>query len=193
MESYDCVIPLDKVRVLLVLCSPSDEERLRVDIEHRSVMKAINGARDGSRVALTPLPAATIDDLRRALLKSDFEIIHFSGHGDSDFLVFETADGGSSPAPLTAIAELIGRYASVKCVILNACNAVKLLRAPISPITVGMDNRIDDAAALEFAEGFYDALGEGRSLDFTVEEGVSAVKLAGLDANPIKVLNVTNV
>ena len=178
---------LDKVRVLFLTCSPSDEARLRVDMEHRAVMEAINNNHLGDRITMKALPAATIDDLRRALLSGDFEVVHFSGHGDRDCLVFETADGTSSPAPVAAIAELIGRYPSVKCVLLNACEAATTLCAPISPVTVGMDKSITDAAAIEFARGFYEALVAGRTIDFAIGEGISAVKLKGLDADPIKV------
>ena len=118
----------------------------------------------------------------------DFEIVHFSGHGDPDCIVFETTDGTSSPTPLTTIAELIGRYPSVKCVLLNACEAAKTLRAPISPVTIGMDKSISDAAPIEFTRGFYEALVAGRSIDFAIDEGISAVKVKELDADPIKVL-----
>ena len=177
---------LDKTRVLFLTCSPSDEQRLRVDLELRTAIESINNHHD--RITMKALPATTIDNFRRALLSGDFDIVHFSGHADHDCLVFETADGMSSPAPLTAIAELIGRYPSVKCVLLNACETVDALSTPISQITVGMDKSIADAAAVEFTRGFYDALGAGRSIDFAIEEGISAVKLKGRDAGPIKVL-----
>jgi hypothetical protein len=177
---------LDKINVLFLTCSPIDEQRLRVDAELRIAREAIKNHHD--RITIKSLPATTIDDFRRELLSGDFEIVHFSGHADQDCLVFETADGMSSRAPLAAIAELIRRYPSVKCVLLNACETVKSLSTPISQITVGMDKSIDDAAAMEFTRGFYDALGVGRSINFAVQEGISAVKLKGLNADPIKVL-----
>lgn len=176
---------LEKVRVLFLTCSPSDDERLRVDVELRAAMQAIN---NHARITVKALPATTIDDFRRALLSDEFEIVHFSGHADHETLVFETADGMSSPVPLTAIAEQIGRYPSVKCVLLNACESVKALSTPISQITVGMDKNIGDAAAVEFTRGFYDALGAGRPIEFAIDEGIHAVKLKRLDATPIKVL-----
>jgi hypothetical protein len=180
---------LDRIRVLFVSGSPSDAARLRVDSEHRAIIEAINSGPSGNVIEMKVLPAATIEDLRRALLGSEFEIVQFSGHGDADHLVFETADGKARPAPLTAVAELIKKYPCVQCVILNACAAVRSLMAPISPVTVGMDASISDMAAIEFARGFYDTLAAGRSIDFAIGEGITAVKLKGLDAAPIKVLN----
>jgi CHAT domain-containing protein len=140
------------------------------------------------RIALKALTATTIDDFRRALLGSEFDIIHFAGHADENHLVFETANGMSSPTPLSAIAELIARYPSIKCVVLNACESVKTLSTPISKITVGMDKSIADNAAVEFTRGFYDAIGAGKAIQFAIEEGISVVKLKGFDAGPITVL-----
>jgi NTP pyrophosphatase (non-canonical NTP hydrolase) len=182
---------LEKMRILLVLCSPADAARIRVDIEHRSVLEAINVVDLEGRLLVTPLPAARIDDLRRALLKNDYEIIHFAGHADRDCLVFEGEDGTSDPAPLSALAELIGRRRSVKCVLLNACEAAQLLSKPISTITVGMETVINDSLAIAFAKGFYEALATGHSIEFAIDDGISAVKIAGLDAGPIKVLKAT--
>jgi NTP pyrophosphatase (non-canonical NTP hydrolase) len=179
---------LDKIRVLFVPCSPSDAARLRVDSEHRTIIEAINLGPNRNVIEMTMLPAATIEDLRRALLGSEFEIIQFSGHGDAEHLVFETADGKASPVPLSAIAELLEKYPSVQCVILNACETAKTLIAPISPITVAMDKSISDMAAIEFARGFYDALAAGRCIEFAIREGITAVKLKSLDATPIKLM-----
>jgi NTP pyrophosphatase (non-canonical NTP hydrolase) len=176
---------LDKIRVLFLTCSPADEERLRVDMELRAAAEV---ASNFDRIVIKALTATTIDDFRRALLGADFDIIHFAGHADENYLVFETPDGMSNPVPLSAISELIARYPSIRCVVLNACESVTTLTTPISKITVGMDKSIKDNAALEFSRGFYDAIGAGRPIKFAIEEGISAVKLKELDATPIKVL-----
>lgn len=175
----------DKTRVLFLTWSPADEQRLRVDLELRAATEVATNA---DRLVIKALPATTIDDFRRALLSGDFDIIHFAGHADENHLVFETAGGMSSPVPLSAIGEQIKRYPSIRCVVINACEAVKKLTTPISKITVGMDKSINDNAAVEFTKGFYDAIGAGRPIEFAVQEGITAVKLKGMDAAPIKVL-----
>jgi hypothetical protein len=177
---------LDKIRVLFVACCPSDEARIRVDAEHRVIIESI-GAND-NKILLKHLPAATVDDLRRAMLATDFHVVHFSGHSDPEFLFFETTDGITHPVRLQELESLIKRYQSVQCVILNSCKSAKNLRTPMSQITVGMEENISDEVAIEFARGFYDALAAGRAIEFAVEEGVSAVQLKGLNADPITVL-----
>jgi NTP pyrophosphatase (non-canonical NTP hydrolase) len=179
---------LDKIRVLFVTCSPSDEDRLRVDMEQRAVLEAVKTGESEGKILLKTLPAATVDDLRRALLVNSFDIVHFSGHGDTDWLLFETAEGKSSPAPLSAVADLIGRHPSIRCVLLNACQSVRTLSEPISPLTVGMDSSITDDAAIEFTRGFYEALAAGHPIRFAIKEGIGAVELKGLNADPIRVI-----
>ncbi len=180
---------LEKIRVLFVSCSPSDENRIRVDREQRAINEAIDNGRARTKIILTSRPAATIDDLRRALLEEAFEIVHFSGHGDIGYLVFETLGERSQPAPLTAVADLIKRRRSVKCVVLNACKSASTLAEPIAPVTVGMQENIDDDAAIEFARGFYEALAFGHTLASAVQEGIGAVEIKGLNAKPIRVLS----
>jgi hypothetical protein len=52
-----------------------------------------------------------------------------------------------------------------------------------------MEKPVGDKAAIEFARGFYDALGAGKATEVAVEEGRSAVALKGLEtALPLKVL-----
>ena len=124
----------------------------------------------------------------QALLSESYDIVDFSGHADADFLVFATADNQPSEIPTSAVGELIARYASVKCVVLNACEAVKSLTVPISSRTIGMEESIPDKAAIEFSRGFYDALGAGKSIDIAYSEGVSAMKLASYDAGYVRML-----
>jgi NTP pyrophosphatase (non-canonical NTP hydrolase) len=179
---------LDKIRVLFVTCCPSDEARIRVDSEHRAIIGSINAGLNPNKIFLKHLPAATVDDLRRAMLATDFHIIHFSGHSDAEFLSFETSEGVTHPVRLQDLENLIKRYQSVQCVILNSCKSASGLHTPISDITVGMDENISDDVAIEFARGFYDALAAGHTIKFAVDEGISAVRLKGLNAGPITVL-----
>jgi len=182
---------LGKVRVLFVSCSPGGEAPLRVGSELRVIKEAVKLAHREEEVEVQALAAATTDDLRRALLHGDYEIVHFSGHSDGDVLVFEDENGCSISTPLGSLAELIGRHPTVRCVILNACESLTKLSVAIADYTVGMDRSISDEAAIEFARGFYDALATGRGIDFAIEEGKTAASMKGLGSPPIKVLKRT--
>ena len=89
---------------------------------------------------------------------------------------------------LTSLRELIERYSTVRCVILNSCHSASDLVGPIAPLTVGMDDSIADESAIEFSKGFYDAIGAGKNFEFAVEEGKSAARIKGVEAPSIVVM-----
>jgi NTP pyrophosphatase (non-canonical NTP hydrolase) len=182
---------LDTVRVLFVFCSPSDGDALRVNAEFK-IANDLHNQRTGTKLIVTPLPAATATDFRRALLDSKYDIIHFAGHSDSENLIFEDENGISNPVPLTAIADAIEKNGSVKAVILNACGSISTLNKSISPITIGMDDSIGDDTAIEFSRGFYDAVVRGRVISEAYSEGISSVKMANYDSDQIRLISREN-
>jgi hypothetical protein len=111
----------------------------------------------------------------------------FSGHGDFASLLFEDEEGKALDSPLDAIGALVGHHPSIKCVILNACNSVAALASPIAEFTIGMDSSVDDDAAIQFAQGFYDAIAAGKPYEFAVQEGKLACQTKGL-VIPLRVL-----
>jgi NTP pyrophosphatase (non-canonical NTP hydrolase) len=180
---------LQRIRVLLVIANPRDTERLEVDTEARAISEAIRQSKFRDFIAVTPLFAATTDDLRRALLEGEYDVLHFSGHGDPVGPVFSDLAGEASTAPLEALAALVARYPTIKCVVLNACWSLSDCDAPLAHYTIGMSAEVGDRAAIEFARGFYDGLGAGRDFAFAIDEGKSAVDLKGLGRDlPIVVL-----
>jgi hypothetical protein len=115
------------VRVLLVFANPDGSTPLRLQAEERVIREAIQLAKARDTVELKTLAAATVDDLRRELLSQDYQIVHFSGHGEPGALVFETSEGGALKSPLEALAALLKQYPSIECVVLNACYSLAKL------------------------------------------------------------------
>jgi NTP pyrophosphatase (non-canonical NTP hydrolase) len=176
-----------KVRVLFVACSPSSEARVRGDRELRAIRQSINAMRREGDIEIRDLTAATPDDLRRALLQEDFDIIHFSGHSNSRVLCFEDERGEAQEISLDSLATYVGTNLSVRCVVLNSCESLSALTVTMADYTVGMDENIEDDAAIKFATGFYDAVGAGKEIEAAVEEGRNAAELVGLSV-PVRVL-----
>ena len=182
---------LDSIKVLFITPNPSTTSGpLDLAEEQRAVRIAIKSGRMGAKIFIEDLHAARANDFRSALLSSTFDVIHFSGHADNTNLVFENENKEPDFVGIDAIAQLVLSHPSVKCVVLNACEAVQNLSVPISPITIGMDQTIEDGAAIEFSRGFYDALGNGLSFERAFEEGKNAVKLKGFDDNLIKMIKL---
>jgi hypothetical protein len=123
-------------------------------------------------------------DIQRAMLDINPQIVHFSGHGAGDEgLVFEDETGQAKLVDGEALAGLFDLFADqVKCVVLNGCYSEVQAEALTQHINyvIGMKKAIGDKAAIEFAVGFYDALGAGRSVEFAHKLGCAAIRLAGI-------------
>jgi NTP pyrophosphatase (non-canonical NTP hydrolase) len=178
---------IPKRRVLVVFANPRGTNKLRLSQEDRAIRQAIQRGKARDYVSLEVRHATTVDDLRYALLDDGYEVLHFSGHGDFNTLLFEDEQGKKVASPLDAIAALVEHHSSIKCVILNACNSVAAMSDPVADFTIGMDSSVDDDAAIQFAQGFYDALAADKPYDFAIQEGEIACRTKGLPL-PLKVL-----
>ncbi len=187
MEETVARAAIPKTNILLVMSNPSKTARLDLGREERIIREAIKLGKLRDNISIESRTAATADDLRRALLDADYQILHFSGHGDLDSLFFTNELGKKAPTPIEAIESILRQHPAVRCLILNACDSMVILTTAITDFTIGMDSTVDDDAAIEFSRGFYDAIAAGRSLELAVEEGKASCESKNLTA-PVKVL-----
>lgn len=109
-------------------------------------------------------------DVRRAVLDYKPNIVHFCGHGSGEEgIAFEDESGQAKLVGTDALSGFFELFAAnLECVVLNACYSEVQAEAIAKhiPYVVGMKRAIGDAAAIEFATAFYDALGAGESFEF---------------------------
>lgn len=178
----------DQLAILFLAANPAGTDPLRLDRELRVIREAIERSRHRTTLRLEIRTAATIHDLRRALLDGQFDLVHLSGHGEQEGLLLEDESGECVEVPKRALARLFARYAppngALRCVVLNACWSLSTGESTAMdvPFTVAMDGPISDRGALEFSRGFYDALGAGLAFPDAYEEGRTCVDLAAPDA-----------
>lgn len=170
-------------KVLVLASSPVDQARLRLDKEVREIREGLKRSNERDSFELIPWFAAKISDLRRALLDHTPQIVHFAGHGDEDGILVEGDNGRGVQVPFDALADLFGLCREhVECVVLNACRSDVQAEAIAEhiPYVIGMSAGINDCAAIEFAVGFYDALGAGRQIEEAFQFAKNAVALQGI-------------
>ena len=147
------------IGVLVVLAQAADQVPLDLLGEWKVLQECLDAY--GQRFALRTLPAASVDDLSRALSRFEPQVVHFSGHGAAAGLLFEDERTGSRLVPREALVRELGLHAPpLQCVILNACHSdvhAAGVRLGV-PYVITMRGEIGDAAAIEFTRGFYDAL-----------------------------------
>src|SRR5712692_4337586 len=166
-------------KILFLGVNPVDTNRLRLDEEAREIAQALRGARKREQFDSKQSWAVTDNDLRQALLDYEPEIVHFSGHGEGEEgLKFEDETGSTRLIPPEALADLFRLCAKhVQCVILNTCYSEPQAEAIFQHISyvIGTKGAIDDAAAIRFSRGFYDALMAGRNFKEAFEFGRNAI------------------
>jgi hypothetical protein len=167
-------------RILAVLCNPRQTGALRLQEEERAIRQAIQLSTHRDNLLLRTLPASTVDDFSRTLLAEEFDVVHFSGHGSNDGILFEDDQGKPLKPPPEALSRILAGYSPpIRCVVLNACfsaDEARLISRHI-PFVVGMDASISDGGAIEFSRGFYDALGAGKDETKAYQEGVHRMHL----------------
>jgi hypothetical protein len=179
-------------KILLLAANPTDTSRLRLDQEVRDIANGLGRCQHRDQFELVPQWAVRPRDMQRAMLDINPQIVHFSGHGAAEKgLIFEDPTGQSNPISGEALAALFGLFADrLQCVLLNGCYSEYQAQAIARciPHVIGMARAIGDRAAIEFAVGFYDALGAGRSIPFAYQLGCAALQMAGIPEHLTPVL-----
>jgi len=170
--------------ILILTANPQGTSQLRLDQEVRDIEEGLQRAKKRDQFALKSMFAVRPRDIQRAMLDINPSIVHFSGHGTGDEgLVFEDETGSAKLVDGEALAGLFALFAEqVECVVLNGCYSQVQAEAIAQYVNyvIGMKKAIGDKAAIEFAVGFYDALGAGRSVEFAHKLGCAAIRLAGV-------------
>lgn len=176
--------PRKKKTILFLAANPKNSTPLRLGKEVQEISDALQRCKKRDKFQLEQEWAVTHTNMRRAVLDYNPQIVHFSGHGaGEDGLALEDETGQIklvSVQALTALFELF--MDQVECVVLNACYSEVQANAIARhiPYVIGMNKAVGDNAAREFAVGFYDALGAGKSIEFAYKLGCVSISMAGI-------------
>ncbi|MBW4476040.1 MAG: AAA-like domain-containing protein [Tolypothrix brevis GSE-NOS-MK-07-07A] len=178
-------------KILILTANPKDTDNLRLNEEVREIQTGLERSRSRDQFEIISRWAVRPNDLQRALLDHEPQIVHFSGHGaGTQGLILEDGAGKMQLVSAQSLARLFRLFQNkVECVLLNACYSEVQAEAICQHIdyVVGMNQAIGDRAAIKFAVGFYDGLGAGRSLEDAFELGCIAIDFESIpeSATPI--------
>ena len=179
-------------KILILTANPHSVDRNRLDAEVREIRMGLERAKKRDQFEIISKWAVRTEDLRRALLDYEPQIVQFSGVGvDNQGLALENETGEVKFVTAPALASLFELFKDkVECVFLNACYSAAQTDAISQhiPYVIGMSHSIGESAALEFAVGFYDALGAGRSIEDAFKVGCISIDLEGLPESLIPIL-----
>jgi hypothetical protein len=160
---------MEKIRILILAANPWETERLDLGEEYQRIQDLWERADYKERFELRHYPALRGEALQEKVLKFKPHIIHFSGHGGTDSIIFTDVTGDKAhEVSKSALAELFKLCASdLKAVFLNACYSANQAKEIVDQVdyVIGMNAAINDLAAIKFAEGFYTAIFSQDTLD----------------------------
>ncbi|MEM6451033.1 MAG: hypothetical protein AAF703_12025 [Cyanobacteria bacterium P01_D01_bin.105] len=169
-------------KILFLSASPNQLNPGRLDQEVRDIQNGIERARHRDRLELIPQWAVRPRDFQRAMLEQNPQIVHFSGYGEGNAgLCFEDEEGNFKRVSGPALVSLFRLFSQrgIECVLLNRCYLPSQAQALIEciPHVIGVPQAVTDRFAIDFAVGFYDALGSGESIEFAFEAGRVAIQI----------------
>lgn len=178
-----------KKQVLFFSSVPAGVSPLRVGKEYDLIYGSLAGRKLQDQVEVgPPCLAARPEDLRRRILDTAPWIVHISGHGSGeDGLVLQDDAGNLRMVPTDALADLFQVFdGEISCVVLSCCFSVVQAEALVRyvPVVIGMKKEIGDAAALDFARGFYDGIFAGRKCEAAFQLGCNAIRLESVAGGP---------
>jgi len=159
--------------ILILTANPTDTTKLKLTQEIEGIEQALQRNQRDEQFELKAHLAVTPDEVRRALLDFKPHFVHFSGHGATeDGILLENEH--SHALSTTTLAQVFEPYQNqIECVILNACFTAVQASAIVKHINyvIGMNQPIQDKAAIEFAIGFYDSIAAGESIETAFKMG----------------------
>lgn len=163
---------IEMKKILFLGASPDGEERLRVDVEARRIDERLQAAKFRDKLTLIKKEAVKVETITQALITNEPQFVHFTGHGEPDEVAVETEYGEYASLPKSALKRLFSLFKdTTEVVIFNACKSSEIASevSEVGIYAIGMIDKIDEEAGIDFSIGFYQAIGEGKDVEFAFQ------------------------
>jgi len=129
---------------------------LDVEKERETIVRELSAC---NRKMTLRVAFATVDELARGIADG-FNILHLSGHGHEDYLLFEDGKGGSHPVAGAFLKKLIGAGGPFELAIVGACHSEKIGEMIVGAgvrhvVAIRCDFPVLDSAAIAFIGEFF--------------------------------------
>jgi hypothetical protein len=179
-----------RLKIALLVTNPDSRSSLQTGVEARYIDEGIRIESKTGEVDLKVALAPTLDTLLDILNSYRPDVVHFSGHGGGQTLLFDNekaGDDGGTVLDFDMIARVVGATsAAPKLLVLVACDTVNGAARFLDsvPAVIAMADTIDDEAACEFSARFYRSLSAGATIANSLEQAKLILESKGYsDAN----------
>ena len=174
-----------RLKIALLVTNPDSRASLQTGVEARYIDEGIRLASNADEVDLKVVLAPTLDTLLDTLNSYRPHIIHFSGHGGGQTLLFDNelaGDDGGMVLDFDMVARVLdATSAAPKLLVLSACDTVDGANQFLDtvPMVIAMADTIDDDAACEFSGRFYRSLSGGATIANSLKQAKLSLESKG--------------
>jgi len=148
-------------RILIIYAAPGNLPRLKLDWEHSAVGMVLREVGLDPSLVIKSLHATTIENLVRALVEGEYEIVQFSGHGAKEGIFLEDPRHERDVfVPARQIAQILRETSPrLKVAIFMSCYSAEAIEELVDSASylLTVAGAADDRAAIQFVEQFYAA------------------------------------
>lgn len=174
-----------RLKIALLVTNPDSRSSIQTGVEARCIDEGIRLEGKTGEVDLKIIPAPTLNTLIDTLNSYCPDILHFSGHGGEQTLIFDNENAGENGGTVLdfdMIAQVVDATSvPPKLLILVACDTLNGAERFLDtvPAVIAMAEPIDDAAACEFSARFYRSLSAGATISNSLTHAKLILKSKG--------------
>jgi len=150
-------------------------------VEENAIRDVLASSDDKTKFEFESRGAVTKDLLIDHLLKIKPNILHISGHGNTDEqLLLEDIEGYKEEVSIQRLSDVLSGFTNhINCVFLNTCHSLAGINDFNKNIAyiIGMKNEIPDDVAISFSRNFYNALFNGRTIKDAFKIALSRIAM----------------
>ncbi len=181
------------IKILFIKVNPKGTTNLFLDVEENNIEEARVSSANRDYFEMKSKGAVTKDMLHSNLESYKPDILHISGHGSDDgVLYFHDEDNYKKELSLAMFSEFIQNYKpNLKCVFMNACFSLMKtedFNSIDNLAIIGMNSEVPNDTALTFSRAFYTSFFEGKSINDSFKTAVDVVGVDGFGEESIPVL-----
>lgn len=177
----------DKLKILMLTANPAGTYQIELEKEHSRITKKLQEKTE--QFSLIVHHAVNNTEFKELNEIAKPNILHFSGHGDSNGIMLQNDDkSGSKLLTANALDALFEYFVDegilFKAVVLNACYSEDQAKAIANhvPYVIASTAAISDEAAIAFSVGFYFKLdAQGGNIEQSFRSGRTQAVTAGAE------------
>lgn len=171
-----------KSTLLIMTANPKNTQRLGVEQEYNNARDAYMNSGNLEQYEVHPILDVNTKTLSRLLGHHKPSMLHFSGHGTGDALLFYSDNGLANKVSGREFGRMLALYPSINCLVLNACYSEQQAEemAQYIPNIIGTDNAIGDTKAQEFTSFFYRHIFGGATYEEAFDKAIADLGISDL-------------